>query len=78
MIKVVALSTKERNEEFEEKYQKYKNLFYNTNLPILEIRRKLDLSENSRTVKDINRRWKRSESVTSHKRAKLIARGEWV
>ncbi|MBQ9024812.1 MAG: hypothetical protein IJ104_00885 [Methanobrevibacter sp.] len=78
MIKIITQSTKERNEEFEEKYEKYKKLFYNTNLSIPEIRKELQLSESNRIVKDINRRWKQCEMVSSHKRARLIGRGEWI
>lgn len=77
MIKVITKTTAERNKDFEEKFELYKHLFFNTTLTIPEILKELDLSENNEITKKIKKIW-RKEGYNASKRARLITLGEWA
>ena len=78
MIKVVTQSTMERNNEVNEKYQEFKELFYNTELRIPEIHKQLDLSKNSHIIKDIKHRWIKENETDPHLRGIMIHHGKWL
>ena len=78
MIKVITQSTMERNQETQEKYDEFKELFYNTELRIPEIHKQLDLSKNSHIIKDIKHRWAEEHETDPHIRGVLIHHGKWL
>ena len=78
MVTVIAENTKQRNESRENKYNLFKDLFYNTDFSRDEILKQLDMSVNSRSYKDIRERWLLEEEVTPQQRAKRIRDGSWI
>ena len=77
MIKVVEQSTAERYVEMEQLCQQYLQLYHNTNMGVVEIRKKLGINPTGQTAKYIREQMKK-EPVSSYERGELIRKGEWV
>lgn len=78
MIKVISLSTREREVEFEVKYREYKYLFYNTTLTRWEILDELGISYTSCIRKRISEKWKRDDEVNPISRGMRIKNKSWL
>lgn len=77
MITVIQHSTEERKKIISEKWEQYRNLYYNTTLYSDEIMKELDVSHRSEVYKYIKREIKK-EKISPSKRANLIQNGRWL
>ena len=77
MITVIEQSTKERKQEIQDKMEAYFDLYYNSNLSVKEIRKKLDITFGSEIYKAIQKR-QRFEKVSPVQRGRLILNDNWV
>ena len=78
MIKVITQSTMERNNEVNQKYDEFKELFYNTELRMHEIYKQLDLSGRCYISKYIKHKWIKENETDPHLRGIMIHHGKWL
>lgn len=74
---IVESSTQERLELREKRYQKYLELFFNTNLSTPEILQELDMSTNNRDWKYCCKRLKTEHRLDNKQRKFKVRKGEW-
>lgn len=77
MIVVISQTTEERNAELNNKWEEYRELYYNTDLFSKEILKKIGVRPESSIHKYIRERLRNGE-VPSSLRAYRIRRGEWL
>lgn len=77
MIKVTTKSTIERKQEMGDKWESYKEMYYNTCLSSAEILKKLEVGVYTEAYFHIMRLVKK-EPFTPHQRASLIRYGKWT
>lgn len=79
MVRVVCLSTSERESEFDKLYRKYKRLYLDTDLPVTYIvDNVLDISDASSLHKQLQRKLFNETGVDAITRREYIKKGEWV
>ena len=77
MVKVVCLSTGEREDEFERLYKKYLDVYLNTDMDIKTILRDvLDISESSSLHRQLQKRLVSETGVDAMQRREYIKKGK--
>lgn len=76
-MRIVESSTQERLELREKRYQKYLELFFNTNLSTPEILKELDMSQNNYDWKYCCKRLKVEHGIDNKQRMFRVRKGEW-
>ena len=74
-MNVIEQSTNERYDELENTYHQFIDLYYNTELPIPEIRKRLGIIDRGEKSKYIR---ERTKDLDNYERAWKIRRGEWL
>ena len=76
MIKVIAQSSSEVQAQMDEDLKNYRKLYYTTELRPAEIRKKLGITENCASHKNIVRNMR--DDIGPQNRRRLIEKGEWL
>lgn len=77
MITILSQNTKERQEEMEQKYSDFKELYYNTTLTVREILKKLEIGYQTEAY-DYIKKMNKENGVNPYKRGGLIKVGKWL
>ena len=77
MIKVISHTTEERYKIMSEKWEQYRDLYYNTDMTTEQILKKLEITLRSEAYNYIKSELKK-EKISPSKRAKLIQYGRWL
>ena len=75
MNNVIEKNTDERYNELENTYHQFIDLYYNTNLPVHEIRKRLGIIDRGEKSKYIH---ERTKDLDNYQRSWAIRRGEWL
>lgn len=76
-MEVIQQTTAERKQEMEDKWESYKEMYYNTCLSSKEMLKKLEVGYYTEVYAHIMRLIKK-EPITPHQRASLIRYGKWT